>query len=160
MNKYRKGNITTMLLPIIFMILIAIIIAFIFVYVQVCIYLYDIKLKTFYIVKSSISKADYQNIVYRDYSLNENELKNNINHLFKENYEDKNKKIGIVNVECTQVTVVKSNIEVAKHTKNRYKVPVICVKYEVVFTPLISILGKELRTNMHDDIKLSLLEFN
>ncbi len=160
MNKYRKGNITTMLFPIVFMILIAIIIAFIFVYVQICIYLYDIKLNTFYIVKSSISKSDYDNIAYRDYSLDENKLKNNINQLFKENYANLNKKTGIVNVESTQVTVIKNNIEVSKHTKNIYKVPVICVKYEVTFTPLISILGKEVKINMHDDVKLTLLEFN
>ena len=160
MIKAKRGNITAILLPIMFMIFISIIIAIVFVYFQISISLYDIKLNTFYIVQSSISKADYNNIAYRDYSLNIKTLKNNINNLYKQNYlfnEDKTK--GIVDVECYKLEVISKKLLVLNHTKNQYSVPVICVKYKIKFNPLISILGTRIEIKMHDDIKLSLLEF-
>lgn len=160
MNKLKKGNITTILLPIMFMILIAIIIATVFVYIQISIYLYDVKLNTFYIVQSSISKEDYENMAYREYKLNEPVLKKQINMLFEKNYlVNKNKKKGIVNIECSEVKVIDKSVDVLRHTKGKYKVPIICVKYKVTFNPLISLLGKEIEVKMHADIKLSLLEF-
>lgn len=160
MNKLKHGNFTTILLPIMFMILIAIIIATIFVYIQISIYIYDVKLNTFYIVQSSISKEDYENMAYREYKLNEIALKEQINILFKKNYLiNKDKKKGVVNIECDEVKVYDKNIDVVSHTNGKYKVPIICVKYKVTFNPLISLLGKDVEIKMHDDIKLSLLEF-
>lgn len=161
MIKNKKGNATTMLLPIIFMILIAMIVAFVFVYIQISIYLYDVKLNTFYIVQSSISKEDYDNLVFRDYTLNEAKLKDSINDLFERNYLNiKNKKKGIVDIECLELGVIKSQSEIIEHTKNKYNIPVLCIKYRIKFNPLLSILGDEIKVDMHDDIKLSLLEFN
>ena len=73
---------------------------------------------------------------------------------------DEEKSKGIVDIECYEVEVISENIQVINHTKNNYNVPVICVKYKIKFNPLISLLGRELEIKMHDDIKLSLLEFN
>ena len=161
MIRYKRGNATTMLLPIIFMILIAIIVAFVFVYIQISIYLYDVKLNVFYIVQSSIAKEDYENLVFRDYTLNEDKIKDNINNLFERNYLSvSEKKKGIVDIKCLELKIIKNKSDIIEHTKNKYNVPVICAKYKVVFNPLISILGNEIEVNMHDDIKLSLLEFN
>lgn len=144
-----------------FMIIISVIVALVFVYIQISIYLYDVKLNMFYIVQSSISKEDYQNIVFRDYTLNEDVLKENINRLFQKNYlEPKRSNKGIVNVECYEVKVINTKSEVIKHTKNKYDVPVICIRLKVIFNPLISVLGNEIEIKIHDDIKLSLLEFS
>jgi len=158
--KSKKGNITTILLPIMFMIFTSIIIATIFVYIQISIYLYDVKLNTFYIVQSSISKKNYENIAYREFILDKKTLKNNINTLFELNYlNNKKKSKGIVDIECYEVNSITNRFQVQIHTKNKYNVPVICIKYKIKFRPLISILGNEIEIKMHDDIKLSLLEF-
>lgn len=160
MSKLKQGNITTILLPIMFMILIAIIISAIFVYIQISIYLYDVKLNTFYIVQSSISKEDYEKMAYREYKINDIVLKEQINMLFEKNYlVNKNKKKGIVNIECDEVKAYGKKVDVLEHTNSKYKVPIICIKYKVTFNPLISLLGKDIEIKLHDDIKLSLLEF-
>jgi len=99
--KTRRGNVTAILLPIMFMILISIIIATIFVYFQISISLYDVKLNTFYMVQSSITGKDYNDMAYRDYTLNTKTLMNNINNLYKKNYlESKNKTKDIIDIEC------------------------------------------------------------
>lgn len=160
MTKAKKGNITVILLPIMFMILIAIIIAAMFVYFQISISLYDVKLNTFYMVQSSISEEDYANVAYGDYSLNIKTLKNNINNLYKQNYLlSKNKIKGIIDIECYKVEIISKKLPVLSHTKCKYDVPVICVRYKIKFKPLISLLGREIEIKMHDDIKISLLEF-
>lgn len=161
MIRNKNGNATTFLIPIMFMILIAIIIALVFVYIQISICLYDVKLNTFYIVQSSISESDYENMVYRDYTLNKKALKKNINNLFEKNYLNiKEKTKGIISIECYEVDVISNKSEILKHTQNRYKVPVICMRLKIIFNPLISVLGNNIEIKMHDDIKLSLLEFN
>lgn len=161
MIRYKRGNATTMILPIIFMMLIVIIVAFVFIYIQISIYLYDVKLNTFYIVQSSIAKEDYENLVFRDYTLNEDRIKDNINSLFERNYlRVSEKKKGIVDIECIQLKIIKNKSEVIEHTKNKYYVPVICIKYRLVFNPLLSVLGNDIEVDMHDDIKLSLLKFD
>lgn len=158
--KSKRGNITAILLPIMFMIFISIIIATIFVYFQISISLYDLKLNTFYIVQSSISEKDYNDMAYGDYTLNLKTLKNNINNLYKRNYlQNENKAKGIVDIECYKVEVIYKNLLVLNHTKNKYNVPIICINYKIKFNPLISLLGREIEIKMHDDIKLSLLEF-
>lgn len=160
MIKTKRGNITVILLPIMFMIFISIIIATIFVYFQIAISLYDVKLNTFYIVQSSITDKDYGDMAYGDYTVNIKTLKNNINNLYKKNYlvtESKTK--GIVDIECYKIEVISKKLLVLNHTKSRYDVPVICVKYKIKFNPLISLLGKEIEIKIHDDIKISLLEF-
>lgn len=158
--KAKRGNITSILLSIMFMIFISIIIATIFVYFQISIFLYDVKLNTFYIVQSSIGKEDYNNMVYGDYTLNTINLKDNINNLYKKNYLlNENKTKGIVNIECYGVNVISKKQLVLNHTNSKYNVPIICIKYKTKFNPLISILGSEIEIKMHDDIKLSLLEF-
>lgn len=159
--KAKQGNITSILLPIMFMIFISIIIATIFVYFQISIFLYDVKLNTFYIVQSSISDNDYMDLAYGDYTLNIKTLESNINNLYKQNYlESKNKTKGIVDINCYKVEVISKNLLTLFHTKSKYSVPIICVKYKIKFNPLISILGTEIEIKMHDDIKLSLLEFD
>lgn len=161
MIKKKKGNVTTFLLPIVFMLLIEIIVALIFIYIQISICLYEVKLNTFYVIQSSMNKEDYENIVYRNYKLNEKELKRNINNLLEENYlYKKQKRKGIVDIECCEASVINNRLEIVKHTKDKYKVPIICVKLKIIFKPLISVLGNEIEIKMHDDIKLSLLEFN
>lgn len=160
MIKSKRGNITSVLLPIMFIIFISIIIATIFVYFQISIFLYDVKLNTFYIVQSSISEKDYENMAYRDYTINTKKLKTNINNLYKKNYltnEEKTK--GIIGIECYEVNIISKELLVLSHTKNKYRAPIICIKYKIKFNPLISLLGSEIEINMHDDIKLSLLEF-
>lgn len=148
------------LLPIMFMIFMSIVIATIFLYFQIAISVYDVKLNTFNIVQSSISEQDYNDLAYRDYTVNIKTLKNNINNLYKENYLlDKDKTKGIVDIECYQLEVISKKIQVLSHTKSKYEVPVICIKYKVRFNPLISLLGSNIEIKMHDDIKLSLLEF-
>lgn len=143
-----------------FMIFISIIIATIFSYIQISICLYDVKLNTFHIVQSSISKKDYEEMAYRDYTLDKKTLKNNVNTLFKQNYlNNKENTKGIVDIECYEVSSYSNKLQVQIHTKNKYNVPVICIKYKVKFSPLISVLGDEIEIKMHDDIKLSLLEF-
>ena len=139
---------------------ISIIIATIFVYFQISIFLYDAKLNTFYIVQSSLTKEDHNNTVYRDYTLNTKTLKDNINNLYEKNYlANKNKTKGIVHIECHDLNVISKKSLILNHTNNKYNVPVICVKYKIKFNPLISLLGDEIEIKMHDDIKLSLLEF-
>lgn len=158
--KAKRGNVTTILLPLMFMIFISLIIVTIFVYFQISIYLYDVKLNTFYIVQSSITEKDYQDMAYGDYTLNTKTLKGNINNLYKKNYlSSKEKTNGIVDIECYEVKVISQKLQLLSHTKNKYGVPVICVKYKIKFNPLISLLGKEIEIKMHDDIKLSLLDF-
>lgn len=158
--KKKRGNITAILLPIMFMIFISIIIATIFVYFQISISLHDIKLNTFYILQTSISKEDYDNMAYADYTINTKTLKNNINDLYNKNYLVNEKKTkGVIDINCYQVKVISKRTQVMSHTKGRYKVPVICIKYKVKFNPLISLLGSDIEIKMHDDIKLSLLEF-
>ena len=160
MIKAKRGNITSILLPIMFMIFISIIISIIFVYFQISISLYDVKLNTFYIVQSSISKEDYDDLVYGDYTLNIKILKDNINTLYEKNYlTNKSKTKGIIDIECYEVSVISKNLLVLNHTNNKYNVPVICVKYKIKFNPLITLLGREIEIKMHNDIKLSLLEF-
>ena len=89
MIKAKRGNITSILLPIMFMIFISIIVSIIFVYFQISISLYDVKLNTFYIVQSSISKEDYDDIVYGDYTLSIKILKDNINTLYEKIYSER-----------------------------------------------------------------------
>lgn len=158
--KAKRGNVTAILLPIMFMIFISIIIATIFVYFQISISLYDVKLSTFYIVQSSITKEGYSNMAYGDYTIATKTIKSNINNLYSKNYlEGKNKTKGIVDIECYEVSVITTKTLVSNHTNNQYNVPVICVKYKIKFNPLISLLGNEIEIKMHDDIKLSILEF-
>lgn len=160
MIKRKRGNIISILLPIMFIIFIAIIVVTIFLFFQISIFLYDVKLNTFYIVQSSLSKGDYNNIVYGDYTLDEKTLKGNINNLYAKNYlVNKNKTKGIVNIECYEAKIIERISKVRSHTNKRYNVPVICVKYKIDFIPLITLLKDEIEIKMHDDIKLSLLEF-
>lgn len=157
----RKGNICIIILPILMLIFIVIIATLIITYIQISTQLYDVKLSLDNIVMSSLSNDDLDNISYRDYNINENVLKNNIESLLEKNYLKKeSKKTGITKIWCDDVRVLNINNQILKHGKYTYEVPVICVNIKLKFSPIISLLGKDKEVTIHSDIKLSLLEFN
>ena len=157
----KNGNIMLVFLPIAGVLIIIILTSLIFLYIQISVQIYGIKSNIFYLVQSSIINEDFQKMAYRDYSLDTSNILENLNTLLQRNYlKVDNKKVGIVSVKCTNVTVLTEKDDVVKHTKGKYKVPIICVNINIKFTPIMSFLGREIKFNIHDDIKLSLLEFN
>ena len=156
----KKGNVILMILPIGIMLLIIVLVIIILLYIQISVQIFDMKSNLFYLVQSSINMENFEKIAYRDYSLNTNIIKENLNILLEKNYLSySNKKVGIVKIRCKDIKVISSKEEVIKHTKKIYNAPVICINVEFKFNPIISFLGREINLNMHDDIKLSLLEF-
>ena len=148
-----------MILPIGIIILVIVLIAVIFLYVQISVQIFDMKSNIFYLAESSIDAADIEKMAYRDYELNMLAIKQNIDMLLEKNYLYNKNTVGITDIKCTGIKIISSTPEILKHTNKVCDAPVICVTLEVTFNPLISFLGREIKLNIHDDFKLSLLEF-
>ena len=160
MMSNKRGNVMLIIFPIGVTILIVILIAVIFLYIQIAVQIYDVKSNIFYLVQSSIDKEGFEKMAYRDYMLNSENIKKNLNDLLAQNYLNvDNRRVGIIDIKCNKISIFDAKEKVISHTKNTYNVPIICVNIEIKFTPIISFLGKEIKFNIHDDIKLSLLEF-
>lgn len=157
----RSGNICIVILPTMMLLFTVIIITAIVTYIQISIQLYDIKLSVNNIVMSCLTNDDLENISYRDYSINENILKENIERLLEKNYvKEGNKKTGVVQIWCEDVKVLNTNLHNITHGKVNYKTPIICTNIKLKFSPIISFIGKEIVVTLHTDVKLSLLEFS
>ncbi len=160
MQLKRSGNITLMTLPIGIIILLAILIAIVFMYAQISIQIYEVKSNLFYLAHSSIGQENFESMAYRDYNLNLNYIKDTLDELLKKNYlKYTDNRKGIVDIKCDDVRIIIPKIEVIKHTRNKYNSPILCIKVQILFNPLVSILGREIPIIIHDDIKISLLEF-
>jgi len=159
MNRVKRGNVSLMLFPIGIMILIAILVAIIFLYIQIVVQIYEVKSNLFYIVSSSIAKEDAENLAYRDYTLDIDKMQLNVDKLLKDNYLRDKSGRGIINIQCENIKVMKKETLVVQHTKNKYNTPIICISVRITFRPIISLLGEKVEFNIHDDVKISLLEF-
>lgn len=159
MNK--SGNICIIILPTMMLMFTVIIITAIVTYIQISTQLYDIKLSIDNMVMSCLTNEDFENISYRDYKINENLLKENIEYLLEKNYvKEGNKKTGVVQIWCEDVKVLNTNLQNINHGKVHYDTPIICTNIKLKFSPIISLIGKEKIVTLHTDVKLSLLEFS
>lgn len=148
-----------MIFPIGIMVLIIIVVAIVFLYIQIVVQIYEVKSNLFYMVSSSISDKDMENLAYRDYSFNVDEVQINVDKLLKKNYLKQNNVTGIIDIECKEIKLVKDENQVGVHTNKVYKVPILCVNVNVTFKPIISLIANKVNFEIHDDIKINLLEF-
>ena len=155
----KSGNISLMILTTGFILLIIMLIVIIVTYIQVTVQIYDIKSNIFYVAQSSIRGKNMDKMAYNDYTLDKSDIKENINLLLKNNYMKNTNKKGIVNIYCYDVNVIYSSENSLVHTKGKYDKPILCIRLKVIFRPIISMVKKEAEIMLHDDIKISLLEF-
>lgn len=155
----KKGNITLMIFPVGIMILVVILLAVVFLYIQIVVQVYEVKSNLFYIVFNSIGQNDIDNLAYRDYSINITKVQQKVDKLLKENYLRKSVRKGIIDIKCNNIKLIKNKNNVIEHTKNKYRTPIICVYIKITFSPIVSLLGDRVEFLIHDDIKISLLEF-
>ena len=150
-----------LILPVALLVMLVIVITIIVTCFQISVQIYDVKMSIFNIVMAVISSDDIENISYRDYSINENIMKKNIEEMLNRNYiKNTNKKSGIVKISCDEVKILNKNSRDIVHKGIISITPIVCVNTRIEFCPIISLLGKNKEVIIHSDVKLSLLEFN
>ena len=157
----KKGSICMLILPVALLVMLVIVITIIVTYFQISTQIYDVKMNVFNIVIAVTTSNDFENISYRDYSINENIMKKNIEEMLNKNYiKDTNKKRGVVKISCDEVKILNKASQIITHKGIVSKTPIVCVNTRIEFCPIISLLGRNKEVMVHSDVKLSLLEFD
>lgn len=157
----KKGSICMLILPVALLVMLVVIITVVVTYFQISTQIYDVKMSIFNIVMAVTTSNDFENISYRDYSINENIMKKNIEEMLNKNYiKNTNKKSGIVKISCDEVRILNKVSQIVTHKGIVSKTPIVCVNTRIEFCPIISLLGRNKEVMVHSDVKLSLLEFD
>lgn len=157
----KKGSICMLILPVALLVMLVVIITVVVTYFQISTQIYDVKMSIFNIVMAVTTSNDFENISYRDYSINKNIMKKNIEEMLNKNYiKNTNKKSGIVKISCDEVRILNKVSQIVTHKGIVSKTPIVCVNTRIEFCPIISLLGRNKEVMVHSDVKLSLLEFN
>lgn len=157
LNKRRNGAIIA-IFPIFTLIIVVILLAIVLIYVQVTSTILSIKTDLLYILKNSIIAYNSYELSYEEYQVDEVALRNTIYTILRNNYVSEGSLVKSIEI---KELYVYNGQEADEHTDGRYKVPIVHIKVEVKFSPIIKLANDKENYNilMHEDIKLTLLEY-
>lgn len=129
------------------------------VYTQVLNTVMNIKSDLYYITQNGIIANNKEELALNNYLTDNTTLKSTIENILKRNYVKNEGSVKSIIVKNAQIYTNEEEIFI--HTLGRYKKPIIHIEIEIAFIPLIKLpnLNSIYKINIHEDVKISLLEY-
>lgn len=154
-----KGSINIYFLTILSSLLIIILFAFCIMYVQMSSTILNIKNDLYSIIQNGIIANDKEELAVENYTAKENMLRQYIGVILDNNYIKEGSSIKSITIEECNYIIDKNAIKL--HTSDRYRDPIIHIRIQIKFTPIIKIQNilEKITITVHEDVKATLMNY-